>query len=469
MAKFLNKKEQVYDLKLTSYGHYLLSIGKFQPAYYAFYDDNVLYDSGYANSASGSFPGPMSQSVEPQNMIRKRIKEETSYFEGLVLFEEVEDLLAAGESGVNFEVDLVPAQIAPRRDIFKYDNAIGNAYLSALNNQFAPAWKIVALEGVMSSCQFESSGSEIKIPQINIESRYVKKTGKRDYVFDPEIVGDFTNQTIPYFDNQVIKIEPHNVVIYVEEQNTDLLTENFDIEVFETIVHSVATHASGSGTFLQNPTYILAAPQHIHIRTWAGDTGIQFEFMNAADYNSANPEEVEIMTDTLETLAQFVDRVNAHPSMNVTARISSTYSNTFDLVNGVIGTIGNAPGGALINTNAPLVFLLQNWTGATDLKTSLKRKYFQTVEKQVVDGYLTTPDPIIAAHENITSASVEYYFDIFRDTEVDPAQACKGAAVFNKQSYYVNLDFDCQSLEDKANPFYFDIYGKVTDTKICPD
>ena len=25
MAKFINKKEQVYDLKLTSYGHYLLS------------------------------------------------------------------------------------------------------------------------------------------------------------------------------------------------------------------------------------------------------------------------------------------------------------------------------------------------------------------------------------------------------------------------------------------------------------
>jgi len=48
MAKFLNKKEQVYDLKLTSYGHYLMSVGKFKPVYYAFFDDNILYDGAYA-------------------------------------------------------------------------------------------------------------------------------------------------------------------------------------------------------------------------------------------------------------------------------------------------------------------------------------------------------------------------------------------------------------------------------------
>ena len=47
--KFIDKKERVMDLKLTSYGHYLFSIGKFKPEYYAFYDDNVLYARGYSN------------------------------------------------------------------------------------------------------------------------------------------------------------------------------------------------------------------------------------------------------------------------------------------------------------------------------------------------------------------------------------------------------------------------------------
>ena len=49
MAKFLNKKEQVIDLKLTSYAKYLLSIGRFKPHSYAFFDDNVLYDKKYAD------------------------------------------------------------------------------------------------------------------------------------------------------------------------------------------------------------------------------------------------------------------------------------------------------------------------------------------------------------------------------------------------------------------------------------
>ena len=45
MAKFLNKKERVYDLKLTSYGEYLMSVGRYKPHYYAFFDDNITYDN----------------------------------------------------------------------------------------------------------------------------------------------------------------------------------------------------------------------------------------------------------------------------------------------------------------------------------------------------------------------------------------------------------------------------------------
>ena len=52
MAKFINKKEQVFDLQLTQYAKYLMSIGKFKPAFYAFFDDNVLYDKNYATSSA---------------------------------------------------------------------------------------------------------------------------------------------------------------------------------------------------------------------------------------------------------------------------------------------------------------------------------------------------------------------------------------------------------------------------------
>ena len=76
--KFLDKKEQVIDFKLTSYGHYLLSIGEFDPEFYAFFDDGILYDTGYANFS------------ESANVAHNRIKHETQYLQTQTLFEEVE-------------------------------------------------------------------------------------------------------------------------------------------------------------------------------------------------------------------------------------------------------------------------------------------------------------------------------------------------------------------------------------------
>ena len=66
---YLDPKEQVIDLKLTSYGKYLLSIGKLNPVFYAFYDDDVVYDANYAGV-----------STEAQSEIEPRIQEETPRF-----------------------------------------------------------------------------------------------------------------------------------------------------------------------------------------------------------------------------------------------------------------------------------------------------------------------------------------------------------------------------------------------------
>ena len=42
---FFNKKEDVISIELTPHGRKLLSKGKLKPAYYAFFDDDILYDS----------------------------------------------------------------------------------------------------------------------------------------------------------------------------------------------------------------------------------------------------------------------------------------------------------------------------------------------------------------------------------------------------------------------------------------
>ena len=37
---FFNKKEEILEIKLTSFGKHLLSCGKFKPAYYKFFDND---------------------------------------------------------------------------------------------------------------------------------------------------------------------------------------------------------------------------------------------------------------------------------------------------------------------------------------------------------------------------------------------------------------------------------------------
>ena len=74
--KFLNKKEQVFDIQLTPYGRHKLSAGDFNPVYYAFFDDNVIYDLQYGGGA------------EAQNQTHNRIKNETQYLATQASFQE---------------------------------------------------------------------------------------------------------------------------------------------------------------------------------------------------------------------------------------------------------------------------------------------------------------------------------------------------------------------------------------------
>ena len=62
--KFLDRKEQVLELHLTQYGKSLLSRGKFKPTHYAFFDDDVVYDSKYMSTGGGVPAGNVGDPVQ---------------------------------------------------------------------------------------------------------------------------------------------------------------------------------------------------------------------------------------------------------------------------------------------------------------------------------------------------------------------------------------------------------------------
>ena len=44
---FFDRKEEVLEIELTPHGRYLLSLGELRPAFYSFFDDDVVYDGAY--------------------------------------------------------------------------------------------------------------------------------------------------------------------------------------------------------------------------------------------------------------------------------------------------------------------------------------------------------------------------------------------------------------------------------------
>ena len=354
MAKFLNKKEQVFDFKLTSYGHYLLSNGTFSPMFYGFFDDNVIYDGKYVGLN------------ENQNEAHERIKNDTPYIESLVLFEEVEKspntlVNKSDPSGGDsttlrtpgqryFEVDYIPTDLTPRKDVFRFEHMIGDAFLEG-ERQNAPAWKFVTLKSQISSSAKTDSKNDVLIPQINIDANYALK------IHDRATLNMLTNtslnqaelQTRAFSDDRFITIEHDDTILYLEELNTILLNENFDVEVFEVNVDGYpATHTDGS------------------------------------------------KTDQL---------------------IRKTFIKDFLSIKGGM----------------------------------------------ITDEYFTGPDNLSTELKN---TQVEYFFDIRLDQDADQNEACKGLELFNKDSYYIDLDFECQ--QDQTDSVYYDIYGPVTEPEICP-
>jgi len=354
MAKFINKKEQVFDIQLTPYGRHLMSLGTFQPSYYAFFDDNIIYDGNYAGI------------TETQNEIGQRIKKDTQYMEGLVLFENVEDVLTntnppitqEGSDISYFEVDVNPMQITPRKDSYRYTSMIGDAYLDG-EQQIAPGWKVVTLNGKITGTSPEDTKNDIKIPQVHIELNYEKTITDADFGTElrEEHLRKAISRTRPFGDNKLIQLVSDDLLVYVEELNTDMLTENFDIEIFE--IEDDAASLGGS---------------HLERRD------------------------------------------------------------------------------------------------------AFRRKYFKEDHQRIM-GSLITPeslnafDPVDDDIRNIdlnyTTSSVGYYFDVLKDYQIDPEIACKNAEVFNRESYYIDLDFDCKRADGDSN-IYVDLYGPVTEPEICP-
>ena len=235
--KFLNKKEQVIDLEITPYGKSLLARGRFKPEFYAFFDDEILYDSRYGgitevqNSASVRINEmPQLETQAYYYSAEKQVKEATEFLR--LTAEEKAKARALGKepTDVNGKPyvadDGVTIGTIPDRKFSA--QPLGK---SKLNSSKAPAWDIVALKGEISSSvpYLSGSGKILRIPQLNMKE--IVYTLKLSDMIESDNYYVFSGPNT--LDGKVLSVLDDSIILEIDEDNTEFDWENFDVEVYE--------------------------------------------------------------------------------------------------------------------------------------------------------------------------------------------------------------------------------------------
>ncbi len=220
---FLDKKEQVIDLQLTQYGKKLLSKGKLTPVYYAFYDNDVIYDSNYASLN------------EHQNDTDTRISSNTPQIDALYVCYGLETQLLKDNKIILSEKKTLDYS-KTKEKIFNTIKSLGNSEEGCIKY---PSFEIAFLDGDISeSTPVLSSSYQIEmIPQISSSITYRTKISKiEDYIEDKTIQEetqpeDFINEKV-FGDGSYINVEDGSLIIQLSEHNSLFQNENYDIELF---------------------------------------------------------------------------------------------------------------------------------------------------------------------------------------------------------------------------------------------
>ena len=263
--EFFNKKEDVIDLELTPYGESLLSQGDFKPEFYAFFDDEILYDSKWAGvTATGHVD-------EIQNEIKGRIKE-TPRLKTQYLFTntELRNIELFGEDQSEEKAGML--SYPPKAYIKQYALPwpLGN---SSFNSEKAPAWDINLLyNNITGSTGYFSSSMHpyLKIPQLNVIIQYetealplnIPPRTSEDNNKKAENLRlkefDELHENPPLYEDGYYDFQEDFIVLEVNEHNVPYLKDNFDIEVYEILTDKTEKYDTilDQKYFIKKPTIV---------------------------------------------------------------------------------------------------------------------------------------------------------------------------------------------------------------------
>jgi hypothetical protein len=214
---FFNKKEDVISIELTPYGRSLLSKGQLMPQYYAFFDDDILYDS-----QSGGFS-------ESNNEIFNRIIEETPRLRPQRDLTSVESNIFTNERGED--------QNRPHTKL-KLNYMTEPLGTSDQVSDYAPSWSSTLLQGeITGSVETTLTGSDQylrQIPQVNCTIEYTMQV--RNVSEDPPVGGQESSPTAPvsdvFPDGTYIDLIEEQILCELKEKSGFNFKDSLEVEVY---------------------------------------------------------------------------------------------------------------------------------------------------------------------------------------------------------------------------------------------
>lgn len=216
---FFDKKEDVINIELTPYGRSLMAMGKLQPAYYAFFDDDILYDTMAAGATSS----------EAQNTIQTRILQETPRLRAQRCLESPEKLIYVNEQSEE------TTRPHTKQKLNYLTEPLGTSDQTSV---YGPAWKSTFIQGeITGSVESVLTGSTQylkQIPQINSTIEY--KMQVANTANDPPVRGQQVAASLPssevFPDGTYIKILDEQIICQLLETEGFLFKDGLEVSVY---------------------------------------------------------------------------------------------------------------------------------------------------------------------------------------------------------------------------------------------
>jgi len=213
---FFDKKQDVLKIELTPYGRSLLSNGKLMPKYYAFFDDDIVYD---ISTIGGT---------EEQDAIKNRILNETPRLRPQRDLSSPENLIT------NFERSQSSSRPFSQVQLNYLTEPIGTSDGTQRN---ASSWHLTTILGEIDDTEstYDTSGSYLRqIPQVNMTLEYTMQV--RNVRDDSPIRGQAASPAVPvsrvFEDGTYLEILDDQIIARIIEENGFKFKEGLEIEAY---------------------------------------------------------------------------------------------------------------------------------------------------------------------------------------------------------------------------------------------